>query len=57
MFKLKSFLKVLIEPGPLAALVVAVTLLVGIVGPASAQFFNFGGPPRPSQGFGGGGGW
>ena len=53
MFKLKSFLKVLIEPGPLAALVVAVTLLVGIVGPASAQFFNFGGPPRPSRGFGG----
>lgn len=53
MFKLKSFLKVLIEPGPLAALVVATTLLVGIVGPASAQFFNFGGPPRPSRGFGG----
>src|SRR5450631_1440716 len=53
MFKLKSFLKVLTEPGPLAALVVAVTLLLGIVGPASAQFFNFGGPPRPSRGFGG----
>ena len=56
MFKLKSFLKVLIEPGPLAALVVATTLLIGIVGPASAQFFNFGGPPRPpspSRGFGG----
>jgi hypothetical protein len=57
MFKLKSFLKVLIEPGPLAALVVATTLLIGIVGPASAQFFNFGGPPgppRPSRGIGGG---
>jgi hypothetical protein len=53
MFKLKSFLKVLIEPGPLAALVVATTLLIGIVGPASAQFFNFGGPSRPSRGFGG----
>jgi len=56
MFKLKSFLKVLIEPGPLAALVVATTLLIGIVGPASAQFFNFGGPPgppRPSRGIGG----
>jgi hypothetical protein len=54
MFKLKSFLKVLIEPGPLAALVVATTLLIGIIGPASAQFFNFGGPPQPSRGFGGG---
>jgi len=56
MFKLKSFFKVLIEPGPLAALVVATTLLIGIVGPASAQFFNFGappGPPRPSRGIGG----
>src|SRR4051812_19625027 len=56
MFKLKSFLKVLIKPGPLAALVVATTLLIGIVGPASAQFFNFGappGPPRPSRGIGG----
>ena len=56
MFKLKSFLKVLIEPGPFAALVVATTLLIGIVGPASAQFFNFGappGPPRPSRGIGG----
>ena len=53
MFKSKSFLKVLIEPGPLAVLVVAVALLIGIVGPASAQFFNFGGPPRPSRGIGG----
>ena len=56
MFKLKSFFKVLIEPGPLAALVVATTLLIGIIGPASAQFFNFGGPPgppRPSRGIGG----
>jgi hypothetical protein len=52
MVKPKSFLKVLIEPGPLAVLVVALTLLLGIVGPASAQFFNFGGPPRPSRGFG-----
>jgi hypothetical protein len=41
------------ETGPLVALAVAVALLVGIVGPASAQFFNFGGfgggPPRPPQ--------
>jgi uncharacterized protein len=57
--KPKSFLRVFTESGPLIALAVAVALLVGIVGPASAQFFNFGGPPRPqprsSGGFGGGG--
>ena len=59
----KSFLGVFTESGPLIALAVAIALLVGIVGPASAQFFNFGGPPRPpasvprSGGFGGGGGW
>ncbi|WJR77639.1 SGNH family hydrolase [Bradyrhizobium sp. NP1] len=67
MSKPKSFLSVLIEPGPLAALAIAIALLVGVVGPASAQFFNFGGPPqRPAPrsggwggggGFGGGGGW
>src|SRR5258708_36683101 len=51
------------EPGPPVALAVAILLLGGIVGPASAQFFNFpnfGGPPRPpprSGGYGGGGGW
>src|SRR6204780_4291910 len=63
----KSFFRVFTESGPLIALAVAVALLVGIAGPASAQFFNFpsfGGPPRPPQGlpqrgggFGGGGGW
>jgi len=58
----KSFLRVFTEPGPLVALAVALVLLVGIAGPASAQFFNFGnfgGPPRPQPrngGFGGGGG-
>jgi uncharacterized protein len=60
MLKPKSFLKVLTETGPLIALAVTIALVVGIVGPASAQFFNFGGPPRPAQrggGFGGGGGW
>src|SRR3954470_3527728 len=62
MSKPKSFLRVFTESGPLIALAVAVALLVGIVGPASAQFFNFGGPPRPqpprSSGGGfGGGGW
>src|SRR6202023_2294690 len=58
--KPKSFLRVFTETGPLIVLAVAVALLVGIVGPASAQFFNFGGPPRPQpqsqpqRGFGGG---
>jgi uncharacterized protein len=58
--KTKSFLRAFTEPGPLTALAVAAALLVGIAGPASAQFFNFGnfgGPPqRPAQ-RGGGGGW
>ena len=48
------------ETGPLVALVVAIALGLGIVGPASAQFFNFGGPPRPApqqQQQRGGGGW
>jgi hypothetical protein len=63
MHKKISFLRVFTETGPLVALAVAIMLLVGIVGPASAQFFNFpnfGGPPRPpprSGGYGGGGGW
>jgi len=66
MAKPKSFLRIFTESGPLIALAVAVALLVGIVGPASAQFFNFGGPPQRPQprsnggfggGFGGGGGW
>ena len=43
----KSFFRVFTESGPLIALAVAIALLVGIMGPASAQFFNFGGPPRP----------
>src|SRR3954468_20805417 len=48
MRKPKPFLRVFTEPGPLGVLAVAIALLVGIVGPASAQFFNFGGPPRPA---------
>src|SRR5712675_287596 len=61
--KTKSFFRVLTETGPLIVLAVAVAVLFGIVGPASAQFFNFGGPPRPQprssgggfgEGFGGG---
>lgn len=61
MRKPKPFFRVLTESGPLVALTVAVAILVGIAGPASAQLFNFGGwsrpaPPRPGPG-GGGGGW
>ena len=56
MQKPKSFLRVFTDTGPLVALAVAIALLIGIVGPASAQFFNFGGPSRrrPAQR---GGGW
>jgi hypothetical protein len=58
-----SFLRIFTESGPLVALTVAIALLVGIAGPASAQFFNFGNfgaPPRPPQQIPqqrGGGGW
>jgi hypothetical protein len=50
MSKPKSFFRVFTETGPLVALAVAFALLIGIAGPASAQFFNFGGfggPPQP----------
>jgi hypothetical protein len=57
MSKQKSFFRVFTESGPLIALAVAVALLVGIAGPASAQFFNFGGPSRPAPRSNGGGGW
>src|SRR5437660_5598386 len=55
----KSFFKVFTETGPLIALGVAVALMVALVGPASAQFFNVGGPRRqaPRRGGFGGGGW
>ena len=43
--KKRSFLRLFTETGPLVAF--AVALLIGIAAPASAQFFNFGGPPRP----------
>ena len=49
----KSFFRLFTETGPLIALAVAVALLVGVVGPASAQFFNFGGWSRPQPRSGG----
>ena len=55
MSKPKSFLRVFTETGPLVALAVAIALLIGIVGPASAQFFNFGGQSRPAPRSNGGG--
>src|ERR1700722_2981230 len=49
------------ERGPLIALAIAAGVVFGIVGPTSAQFFNFGGfqqRPQPQRGGGGfGGGW
>src|SRR3982751_3854949 len=49
MSKPKSFFRVFTESGPLIALAVAIALLLGIAGPASAQFFNFGNFGAPSQ--------
>src|SRR5262245_9185680 len=58
MRKPKPFFRVLTESGPLVALAVAIAILVGIAGPASAQFFNFGGGwSRPAPRSNGGGGW
>src|ERR1700745_2839531 len=51
----KPYRKLLTEAGPLIVLAVSLALLVGIVGPASAQFFNFGGPPQRSAPRSGGG--
>ena len=54
-------LRVFTESGPLIALAIAAGMMLGIVGPSSAQLFNFGGfqqPPQPQRGGGGfGGGW
>src|SRR6266566_1410371 len=58
--KLKK-LRILTKSGPLIALAIAMGVVLGIVGPSSAQFFNFAGfqqPPQPQRGGGGfGGGW
>src|SRR4030088_1493450 len=52
--KLKK-LRIFTESGPLIALAIATAMMLGIVGPSSAQFFNFGGfqQPQPQRG----GGW
>jgi len=57
MAKRTSFLRIFTERGPLAVLAVAGVMLFGIVGPASAQFFNFFDrrpPPSPPRGIPGG---
>jgi hypothetical protein len=58
MFKPKSFLRIHTEIF-LRTRFVTVALFVGIIGPASAQLFNLGGPPQRPQriGFDNGGGW
>src|SRR5580692_5571783 len=54
-------LRIFTERGPLIALAIVAGMVFGIVGPTSAQFFNFGGfqqRPQPQRGGGGfGGGW
>jgi uncharacterized protein len=58
--KLKR-LRIFTESGPLIALAIAAGMVLGVVGPSSAQFFNFGGfqqRPQPQRSGGGfGGGW
>jgi uncharacterized protein len=58
--KLKK-LCIFTESGALIALTIAAGMVLGMVGPTSAQFFNFGGfqqRPQPQRGGGGfGGGW
>src|SRR5581483_11281648 len=56
--KKPSFLRLFTETGPLVAF--AVAFAIGIAAPASAQFFNFGGPrpaPSPAPAQRGPGGW
>jgi uncharacterized protein len=58
MAKPKCFFRAFTESGRLIALAIAIALLVGIVGPAAAQFFNFGDFGRQQQQpQRGGGGW
>jgi len=54
-------LRILTKSGPLIALAIAAGMVLGVVGPSSAQFFNYGGfqqqRPQPQRGGGWGGGW
>ena len=47
--KEQAFLRLFTEAGPMTVVAVVVALLVAVTAPASAQFFNFGGPPRQAQ--------
>lgn len=59
--KRKPFLRLFTEAGPLVVLAVVSAFLIGVVEPASAQFFDFpgfgGGPPQRRAPQRGGGGW
>jgi hypothetical protein len=57
MRKPKCFFRAFAESGRLIALAVAIAFLVGIVGPAAAQFFNFGDFGGQQQQPQRGGGW
>src|SRR3981081_1932806 len=61
MAKPKCFFRAFTKSGRVNALAVPMALLVGMFGPSSAQFFDFGGfqqRPQPQRGGGGfGGGW
>src|ERR1700704_1186720 len=53
-------LRVFTKSGPLIARAIRTGMVLGIVGPSSAQFFNFGGfqqRPQPQRGGGFGSGW
>jgi uncharacterized protein len=53
-------LRVFPKSGTLIALAIAAGMVLGVAGPSSAQFFNFGGNqqrPQPQRGGGYGGGW
>jgi hypothetical protein len=53
-------LRILTKSGPVIALAIAAGMVLGVVGPSSAQFFNYGGfqqRPQPQRGGGWGGGW
>jgi uncharacterized protein len=49
--------RILTDSGPLVALAIATAMVLGIVGPSSAQFFDFGGFQQRTQPQRGGGGW